>query len=110
MRGTVLNPRISAALVTEPDLDATASAAGLAVDQCMRQTDGSLLIEFTSIPGALYDVQYSADAITWTVSPVRVRAAGNRVQWIDRGPPRTDSPPSQNPCRFYRVLQIVEAN
>lgn len=106
-RGTVLDPEVSVTLVTEPDTDPAAPEGGLAVDRCLRQTDGSLLIEFTATPGTLYEIHYSDDNLSWKLSPVRVRAAGNRVQWIDRGPPRTDSPPDQEPCRFYRVREIA---
>ena len=70
--------------------------------------DGGLLIEFTAAPGSLYEVQYSDDNADWKVSPTRIRAAGNRVQWIDRGPPRTDSPPTDKTSRFYRVREIAE--
>jgi len=108
-RGTVLEPQVAVSLVTEPDTDPAAPDGGLAVDRCMRQADGSLLIEFTATSGALYEVHYSDDGENWKLSPVRVRAAGNRVQWIDRGPPRTDSPPSAEPCRFYRVREITES-
>jgi hypothetical protein len=69
---------------------------------------GSVMIEFTTTPGALYEIHYSDDAADWKLSPVRVRAAGNRVQWIDSGPPRTATPPSGEPCRFYRVRELPQ--
>ncbi|MGB6223568.1 PQQ-binding-like beta-propeller repeat protein [Haloferula sp.] len=108
VRGTVLDPQIGVTLVTEPESDPAAGDAGLAVDRCVLLDDG-LLIEFNSQPGALYEIQYSNNATDWKVSPVRIRAAGNRVQWIDRGPPRTDAPPSDKSSRFYRVRELGSA-
>jgi len=106
VRGTKISPTVTAALVTEPETDPPAPDGGLSIDRALRLADGSMLVEFTAVPGALYEVHYSTDGEHWKLSPVRIRAAGNRVQWIDRGPPRTDTPPSQAPARFYRVRQV----
>ncbi len=38
----------------------------------------------------------------------QVRGAGNRTQWIDRGPPRTASAPALQNIRFYRILLLAE--
>jgi len=103
-RSPAVIPVVSASLTTVPEVDPVATLPGLAVDRCEALEDG-LLIEFTATPGKLYEVQYSDDAQVWKVSPIHIRAAGNRVQWIDRGPPRTDSPPGEKPSRFYRVLE-----
>jgi hypothetical protein len=108
VRGTVIEPKVTVSLVTEPESDPAAAAPGLAVDRCEMLEDG-LLIEFTATPGSLYEVQYSNDNAVWKVSPTRIRAAGNRVQWIDRGPPRTDSPPADKSSRFYRVRELPES-
>lgn len=109
VRGTEIHPEIAVSLVSEAESDPAAGEAGLAVDRCEVMEDKTLLIEFTSVPGSLYEIQYSHDATSWKVSPVKVRAAGNRVQWIDRGPPRTDSPPSDQSSRFYRVREIPDS-
>jgi len=105
-RGGAIQPTVTAALVTKPETDPAAPDGGFAIDRAVRLTDGTMLVEFTATPGALYEVHYSADAVHWKLSPVRIRAAGNRVQWIDRGPPRTDTPPSEAPTRFYRVNRL----
>jgi len=109
VRGTKINPEISAKIVTKPESDPPAPDGGFAIDRALRQPDGSMLIEFTAEPGALYEVHYSDDGEHWKLSPTRIRAAGNRVQWIDRGPPRTDTPPAEAPMRFYRVKKIETA-
>ncbi len=80
---------------------------GLAIDRVERLPDG-LLIEFPAVPDRRYEIQYSEDARTWKVSPMTIRAAGTRVQWIDRGPPATDSPPAEQASRFYRVRELPE--
>lgn len=81
--------------------------AGLAVDRCLLQDDGSFLIEFTAKPGSRYEIQYTDDGKSWRRSPVSIRAAGNRVQWIDRGPPRTETAPVTTHRRFYVVKELA---
>lgn len=106
-RAATLEPQLAVALVTAPELPAEAAAGGVAVTRLERLNDGALLIEFDSVPGRHYEVNYSDDAAAWKVSPVRIRAAANRVQWIDRGLPRTETHPSEKPSRFYRVREIA---
>jgi len=105
-RGGAIQPTITATLAAEPENDPPAPDGGLAIDRAVCLADGSMLVEFTATPGALYEVHYSPDGEHWKLSPVRIRAAGNRVQWIDRGPPRTETPPNDASARFYRVRQI----
>ena len=71
--------------------------------------DGSILVEFTAIPGRIYAVQYGPDMSTWQTAVPVVTATANRVQWIDNGPPKTDSKPSQLGSRYYRVV-LLQAN
>ena len=68
--------------------------------------NGMLVIEFASVPGRTYVVEYSADMRTWSVAVPPVTAAGTRVQWVDAGPPKTASPPGPPGQRFYRVVQL----
>jgi sugar lactone lactonase YvrE len=82
---------------------------GLAVDRVLPLSGPALLLEFTAVPGRRYAVQYSADGTVWLDSPVPVRAAGTRVQWIDQGLPRTSTPPPPGGTRFYRVREAAEA-
>ena len=105
-RGTAFTPQVSVALVTIPQAPAIAEEPGLAVSRCEFLSDGGLLIEFESVAGRTYEVQYSNDSRTWVTSPVQIVASGNRVQWIDRGPPRTDSPPKTQKSRIYRVRTV----
>jgi hypothetical protein len=73
-----------------------------------RYTNGLFLVEFPTALGKRYYIQYAAtpaDLATnaMTASPF-VSGTGSRVQWLDNGPPKTVSPPSEG-SRFYRVLQ-----
>ena len=86
---------------------APAGSGGLSIDRLM-VVSGGILLEFTAIPGHLYVVQYSDDNLLWMDSQVRIRAAGNRVQWIDQGAPRTGSSPFSTSHRFYRVKEVPE--
>jgi len=110
IRNAQITPKISASPLLKPGLAPPAPDGGFAIDRVIRQRDGAMLVEFTAVPGVLYEVHYSPDAVHWKLSPVRIRAAGNRVQWIDRGPPRTDIPPGEASTRFYRIKTISEDN
>ena len=69
--------------------------------------DGNKLIEFPAEAGKWYRVRYSHDMVNWYDSPVPLQAGANRMQWIDSGPPFTQSPPSSVPSRFYIVNEIT---
>ena len=60
-------------------------------------------MQFPTQAGRLYYVQY-LDAIgsAWRTSPVTVTGTGFVVQFIDDGPPNTDTAPGR--ARFYRIL------
>jgi len=100
------NPTIVAEPLPEGLTDG-GTGAGLAVTLIKPLADGSVLLEFTSQAGKFYEIQYSSDGMqTWKRCLVPIQASANRVQWIDRGSPYTDSHPNTVPSRFYRVSQI----
>jgi hypothetical protein len=69
---------------------------------------GSVLLEFPSTPGQTYVVAYRDNSIMneeMAALPPIV-ASGDRIQWIDQGPPKTISPPASVGARFYRVIQV----
>ena len=85
-----------------------ASAVGTPV-RIIRQlvlADGSFLINFATVSGATYFVLYSDDMVTWKTSAAPVYGTGFTAQWIDYGPPATDSLPSTHSARFYRVVSV----
>ena len=65
-----------------------------------------LLIEFSSTPGRSYVIEYSADMNNWKAAVPVIVAGNDRVQWLDDGPPKTDSPPGLANSRFYRVVRL----
>ena len=107
-RSRALQPVLTTA-VALPKNPVSSAPGGLAVDRILALPDHAILIEFTARPGQQYLVQYSETGSAWLDSSVRIRAAGNRVQWIDQGLPRTSTPPPPGGQRFYRVREITEA-
>jgi hypothetical protein len=64
-----------------------------------------VLIEFAAVLNRSYTVFYSTNADFSGAQPAQpaVVATGDRVQWIDNGPPKTASHPSTTGERYYRV-------
>jgi uncharacterized repeat protein (TIGR01451 family) len=79
-----------------------------AMDVLIRNlTDGGKLIEFSAIKGRTYTILYSSDVAFATnalAAQPSIVAQANRVQWIDDGPPKTVSHPSNPGSRYYKVL------
>jgi hypothetical protein len=69
--------------------------------------DRTILLEFPSVPGRWYRVRYCSDLKNWSESPVPIQASTDRMQWIDSGPPFTDTAPSEAKSRYYRVNEIT---
>ena len=71
--------------------------------------DGRYVIQFDSVPGRLYAVEYRIDfpGGEWVEVPLRLRATANRTQWIDAGPPATQ-PSALGQIRAYRVKEVAE--
>jgi len=96
LRQPVADPQLSVEALQPP--------APPVVDRVVVQPGGGVLIEFTAIPGRTYTVQYSDDQLkTWQTAVPSLTAAGNRVQWIDNGPPKTTPHPGTLKSRLYRV-------
>jgi len=76
------------------------------IDRAIWLADGTFMIEFSAVPGQVYHIQYGDDMRTWkTVTPGGTSSA-NRIQWIDNGQPKTESFPSKQSARFYRVIIV----
>jgi hypothetical protein len=71
--------------------------------------DGSnrFILEFDTVPGALYAVEYMNNFPEgiWIQVPLSLRAGANRTQWIDSGPPATQPIAG---VRVYRIKQLAE--
>jgi len=91
-------------VVADPPFEPTGTVLGF-----VRQvplTGGLFLVEFSTTAGRRYYLQYSSDMTDWKTAPPAVMGTGSRVQWIDTGPPKTESLPSSGTNRFYRVLLV----
>jgi hypothetical protein len=77
----------------------------IAINRNVQLTNGRFLIEFTATPGRIYAVQYSSDMTTWKTVVATITAPANRVQWLDDGPPKTESKPTAG-TRFYQIVEL----
>lgn len=84
-----------------------AGTNAFSVTRTVLLTNGNLLIEFPSVPGASYSILYSSDAsfTNSLLAQPNIVAPADRVQWIDDGPPKTISRPASANSRFYRVIR-----
>jgi hypothetical protein len=83
--------------------------AGAVIGEAYELADGRLLLQFNSVPGRLYAVEYCTHFPDgdWVAVPMRLRATANRTQWIDAGPPATQ-PSAPGQIRAYRVKEVAE--
>ena len=83
--------------------------AGAVIGEAYELADGRLLLQFDSVPGRLYAVEYCTNfpGGAWVQVPLRLRATANRTQWIDAGPPATQ-PSAPGQIRAYRVKEVAE--
>jgi large repetitive protein len=72
-----------------------------------RFVNDRFIIQFSSIPGRTYTVEYKDDLLspTWKIAVPSIVASANVTQWYDDGPPKTDSLPSSVTNRFYQVIK-----
>jgi len=77
------------------------------VDRFEALPDGSFLIEFATTPGHVYTIQYSdGPSGPFKTAVPSITAPANRLQWLDDGPPKTESQPAGG-SRFYRVFETT---
>jgi hypothetical protein len=87
-------------------LDPPALGDTLTIDRFVQLPDGGMLLEWASTPGQIYYIQYTSDMITYTTVLPGITAGANRTQWIDQGPPQTESHPKDlTGMRAYRVKE-----
>jgi len=84
----------------------TATGPVLSIERGIQLSSGRFLVDFLTVPGGRYSVQYSSNMTDWKTATPIITAPANRVQWYDDGPPKTESKPSSIGSRFYRVIQL----
>jgi hypothetical protein len=62
------------------------------------------LIDFNTLTNRAYYIQYSPDLSIWKSAHPPLIGSGSGMQWVDNGPPKTESAASIQTNRFYRVL------
>ncbi len=102
------NPFSPTLAVTALAASAVTSTDGTGVEpRIIVRPNGTVLLEWASVPGTWYRVKYSSDLTNWFDSPVPLQAVATRTQWIDDGAPFTHVSPATVPVRFYRVNAIA---
>ncbi len=102
-RTTVPKPEFELTSATPATISPDGLAAGLQPRATL--SAGNVLLEFNSTVGKSYYIQYTANlAASWTTVLPKIEGTGNRIQWIDNGPPKTDAHPSAASIRLYRIL------
>jgi hypothetical protein len=95
--------------MAEPVVEAAAVAVvppGEVAPRVERLPDGTLRFGFGTLAGRAYQIEYSSDLIDWRAAGSPVTATSDRLHWIDRGPPETESVPSSVRSRFYRAVLL----
>jgi len=71
--------------------------------------DQSFYISFETVEAQTYYIQY-ADTIEgpWKTSPISIQGDNLRQVWVDDGPPKTLTHPSEETSRVYRIVVPVE--
>jgi uncharacterized repeat protein (TIGR01451 family) len=105
LRSPLTNYKLEAFALPAINLTPSSTAGTTITNYVM--SSGGFLIEFPATIGQAYTILYS-DNLSFsnalTAQPTVV-APASRVQWIDNGPPKTVSHPSNTVQRYYRVFQ-----
>jgi uncharacterized repeat protein (TIGR01451 family) len=81
------------------------TGTSLQLDRTPFLSNGQLTIEFATVPGHTYVVEYSSDMMNWSAAVPAIVAKNTRTVWVDGGPPVTSSAPGAVGDRYYRVVQ-----
>lgn len=106
-RDPVFDPTFTIeAVFTSDPAESPVAAGGANLDRLVVLDNGDMLLEFSSVPGTSYAIEYSSDLQTWHRVVPFVTATANRTQWIDSGTPKTLSHPSTESARSYRLVTL----
>ena len=95
-------------VITSEVETATVSESGANVTSTALLADGAFIIEFNTIIGNVYAIEYSEDLENWKRVLPLYTANVEKTQWIDNGPPKTIIHPNAVDGRFYRIVTIAE--
>jgi uncharacterized repeat protein (TIGR01451 family) len=89
-----------------PGIPVPFAVTPIPIERLAALPNGSILVEWSSLSNRMYYVQYSTDMKNWKTAMQPVMGSGQRRQWIDYGQPVTDSLPTSETCRFYRLIML----
>ncbi|MDB6072487.1 MAG: hypothetical protein JWO89_127, partial [Verrucomicrobiaceae bacterium] len=73
----------------------------------IRDTAAGPLLDWPTVRGKIYVVEYSSDqGKTWDSAVHRLTGGSTRLLWIDRGQPETYYKPTSKKWRMYRVKEL----
>lgn len=73
------------------------------------EDETAIVIEWDGAPLGEYEIIYTGDLSTWKApgsGSIVAGASGGRLQWIDNGPPETESAPASVSQRFYQIQGV----
>ena len=82
--------------------DAAVSASAMKVTSLARDGLGQITVQFQSVAGKIYRIEYSTNLVTWPIATTNVPATGTNTTWTDDGS-LTGGINAQILKRFYRV-------
>lgn len=83
----------------------TSSGTSTSILRLEEEEDGRIFLEADTSYATSVQVQYLDESGDWKYAlPEVIETSGSRFFWSDRGPPATDSHPSEVPYRIYRVI------
>jgi len=108
----VINPVYSIEELETPPPLAVSSFSALpppielekSIKPAMKVQAGAPALEFSTLNGVTYTIQYSSDLTHWQDAQPTISGTGATARWTDTGPPRTETAPSTAAARFYRVV------
>lgn len=105
-RRTIPNPTFRGEVVPTDELESPAGDVRSTL-RVLSFANCAVLVEFSTLSGRTYYVQYASDPspnAVWKTAEPAIVGNGTSVQWLDSGPPKTESPPCAEAARYYRIL------
>ncbi len=99
------NPKLVTELVMPATTTVTVTnGTGLRIVRGLMLRDRNFMVEFVTVTNRKYYIQFSRDLKNWSTVQPAISGNGTTIQWIDAGPPETDSLPALANQRFYKVI------
>jgi membrane carboxypeptidase/penicillin-binding protein PbpC len=100
------NPTLVGELLPPVTGVTSVSATMQHINRSLLLTNKNFQLEFNSLANRFYYVQYSSDLKNWKGAEPAIIGNGGLIQWVDDGPPKTESLPQSVTARFYRVILV----